>query len=1386
MQILKMKKTRSIFAALTAFLFVMANILGIYSQIYAGPSDKAKITGFSVSTSHDGEVKTPSIPPAAKKTDIQKIRLSVSYDKEIKLMDKDGDGSVTNDILKEFEIKLYSGVLTTLTDTEAKSGAFEMNTYGKYAGISLSEDNKTLYIDVYVGYSSYVGTVTVASTATNTTILTADSEQPVEWEDISVQPPIGGQLATVSQTVADGSEVNASVTKQLSFTNAAIRGNTYFVLLKNGQPVGNLKSTPLEYHFSLSNDSYLDTDAAKQMMKNPGTMTNFNNAFNSEGYTLTLDETDSTTFTISASNSAKGDVLDLLIVEYPRQDNTDIDNEALSDKISEAKALNKSSYTEESYTSLASVLAKADSVNKNVMTTSPVYYLQSEVDAQTAALTAAIAALIPSEGGGEDPGENPGEEPDTEPAVMTGYEVDTFNQGEASVPVQDDFPLIQSNDQVVRIKINFDKEIYLVDVDRDGDMQDDILDEFKVYLYGYSEDTSRVTSLHKNYYGVDRYAEVSKGSDNKSLIFDIHIGYSSRDQLVIDVPDILTTVKTVSNDIAAECEGIDIYHTNGVSMDTVSQTIADPDKGIEASVTVNVNAPTGKLIRSAAYFVLLENGNYGPKGGFQGLESVKWIYGSPLDGFMTSFSTPTQAEIGTWNYNYLSMDSESYAQKIADQLKAYIDNFNESYADSNSGSGDNKYFADYEIIRTGTQITITRHNAKKGDIIDFLLAGNQRDLARGSGSSMSDNAKDKSALQTLISQASKLKEVSYTKSSFAVLSKELAFAKNINSSKFFVQSEVDAQAAKLSAAIEQLVPSGETAPDDPQVTENSAKITGISSVYSQHSGEVSYSTYNGTTDTFDDQVFNVTVNFDKEITLVDKDGDGSASDDVVDELNIILNSTMDITSVPTGLLSYEYTTTYTGAEPYKKYATVTLGEDKKSLKFKIHVGYAPFSGNVKIQPPEDGALSTVLTADSSDSVDWSNIEFFMATGGKLETVKQVVATDAANASVTKKVSGFPAATRGMVHLIFLKNGVPVASLNSYGGNVTAHNHNYLSMTNETFSMLIAGSGGADVDDGGFGAGSSGYFGNTFGSDYISVANGDTFTITAKDSEPGDVIDLLIVGYPRDTRAGYTDDNSQDKSELEAAIQEAQAIDSSLYTPKTYAALQAEITKANIVNESEYYLRDEVDAQTASLESAVTALRTVEEGDLPDEEPNEDNGSPDGKTETHLTDTATGIQLIADSGVLPAETQLIINQLTSGAVYDSVKLQISDISGKFTIFDISLEKDGVTIQPDGTVTVKIPIPEGYDASKIKLYHIKGDTRAEVAFTISGNYIIFTADSFSPYVIVEAANTQAVTTSASTVQTGDSESMTMYIMLMGAVAIYGTIEITRRARRKSSVK
>lgn len=1358
MKILRNQKIKSCLAALTVLLFVLADILGMYSQVHAQNSDAAKVNGISVSTGHGGEVMTPG--GNFKNTDVQKIRLSINFDKEIKLMDKNGNERVTDDILEEFNVKLDS---TVLTDTEVKSVIYDFRTYGKYTEISLSEDEKTLYIDVYVGYTAGVGTVTVTGSGENTTILTSDNDQAVEWEDISVQTPVGVQLTTLDQVVADGNGTNASVTKQIGFSDTAIRGNIYFVLLKNGQPVKELAGygPGAHFYFNGSSSAYLDTDAAAQMMQATGTGTlqgYFSLELSDLGYTLTVDEADPTRFMVTTLGSAEGDVLDVLVVEYPRQSNEGIDNGVLSGKIDDAKVFKKSSYTIESYAALASALAVAQSVYKNVSTTNPVYYLQSEVDAQTAALTAAIEGLVPS--GGEQ-GEDPDDGEDTEPAKMTGYEVETLNQGDGTIPAESGGYNVITNDQIVRVTLNYDKDIYLSDTDGSGDPANDVLEEFKIYL-GAAEENNLVTSEHKDYYGVDRYAEVSAGSDRKSLILDIHTGHISDGRLVIDSSETLTSVKTEGNDLGAECEDIDIYHTNGVSMETVSQTIADPDKGIDASVTVDVTAPTGALIRSYANFLLLEDGELGPKGGFQGLEILNWYTSSSNIDIRPSFNFPSYnyADFHGLSYetfylsqlDYLSMDSESYAEQIENYLKTYLDDFNEQ-------KGENKYEVEYEIIRTGTQITITKKDAVEGEIIDFLMAGNQREAPRGTTGSITDNAKDKSDLQNLISQAGKLKEASYTEESYEVFSEALAFARVVNGSKYYLQSEVDAQLTKLTGAIGQLVLSGE-APEEPEEPGGSAKVTGISSVYSEHGGEVSYPTYKGNTDNFDEQIFYVTVNFDKEITLVDKDGDGNPSDDVVDELDIILNGTMHITSTPTGMLSYEYTTEYEGAEPYKKYATVSLGEDGKSLEFMIYIGYAPFSGKIQINAPEEHALTTILTTDTLDSVDWSDIDFYMSTGARLETVEQVVATESKSASVTKKVSGFPEATRGMVHLIFLKNGVPVEELNPYGGNIVGHNHNYLSMTNGTFSMLIAGTGGVDVDDGGFGAGSSGYFGNAFDKDYISAAYGDTFTITAKDSEPGDVLDILVVGYPRDTRIGYTEGNAQDKSGLEEAIQKAEAIDSSLYTAKTYAALQAEIAKAEIVYDSEYYLQEEVEAQIENLEGVIFALRTVEEGDLPEEEQPGGNDSEGEAKGIFLTDIATGIQITAVRGVLPEGVQCIIEQLTSGVLYDSIKEQLKGISDKFLIFDISLWKDGISVQPEGKVEIKIPVPEGYDVSKIKLYHIHGDTKEEVEFTVNDGYIIFFADSFSPYVIVEAASVQQAVTSA-VVQTGDNARTALWI-------------------------
>lgn len=128
----------------------------------------------------------------------------------------------------------------------------------------------------------------------------------------------------------------------------------------------------------------------------------------------------------------------------------------------------------------------------------------------------------------------------------------------------------------------------------------------------------------------------------------------------------------------------------------------------------------------------------------------------------------------------------------------------------------------------------------------------------------------------------------------------------------------------------------------------------------------------------------------------------------------------------------------------------------------------------------------------------------------------------------------------------------------------------------------------------------------------------------------------------------------------------------------------------------------------------------------------------------IADEATGIKINADNSVVPEGTTMIANAITEGEQLDKVKEAIKDVSNRFSAFDLSLEKDNVKIQPTGKVTVSIPIPSGYDQSRLAIYYIADDgTKTELPSTIQENNISFETDHFSTYVVAEklAAPTNA---------------------------------------------
>ena len=71
------------------------------------------------------------------------------------------------------------------------------------------------------------------------------------------------------------------------------------------------------------------------------------------------------------------------------------------------------------------------------------------------------------------------------------------------------------------------------------------------------------------------------------------------------------------------------------------------------------------------------------------------------------------------------------------------------------------------------------------------------------------------------------------------------------------------------------------------------------------------------------------------------------------------------------------------------------------------------------------------------------------------------------------------------------------------------------------------------------------------------------------------------------------------------------------------------------------------------------------------------------------------------------------------------------------WDITLTVKGVEAQPDGRVTVRIPIPTGYNPEKCKVYHIDPATGklSDMNAVVENGYFVFTTDHFSIYSVIE---------------------------------------------------
>lgn len=118
-------------------------------------------------------------------------------------------------------------------------------------------------------------------------------------------------------------------------------------------------------------------------------------------------------------------------------------------------------------------------------------------------------------------------------------------------------------------------------------------------------------------------------------------------------------------------------------------------------------------------------------------------------------------------------------------------------------------------------------------------------------------------------------------------------------------------------------------------------------------------------------------------------------------------------------------------------------------------------------------------------------------------------------------------------------------------------------------------------------------------------------------------------------------------------------------------------------------------------------------------------------------SGTGVSVSAPKGVLPKGAELKVEPIKEN---NNVHEKLDELTdGKFMLFDIKLHNTeaGQNVQPNGTVQVKVPIPTGFDPSKIRMYRFDSLTGKRTALNgwVDGAYYVFETDQFSYYALVE---------------------------------------------------
>ena len=124
----------------------------------------------------------------------------------------------------------------------------------------------------------------------------------------------------------------------------------------------------------------------------------------------------------------------------------------------------------------------------------------------------------------------------------------------------------------------------------------------------------------------------------------------------------------------------------------------------------------------------------------------------------------------------------------------------------------------------------------------------------------------------------------------------------------------------------------------------------------------------------------------------------------------------------------------------------------------------------------------------------------------------------------------------------------------------------------------------------------------------------------------------------------------------------------------------------------------------------------------------------------LNDSSTNITLEANTGVIPDDSELVVESIVDGERFDAISSILDEET--FSIFSISVTSLDEAVEPSGNVKINIPIPEDYDKDNLIVYcFTKENEKVECITTVDVDKISFETTTFGDFVL--AVNKEEVT-------------------------------------------